>query len=260
VVQAAKAANVPLDDYDRATLLGQVAELLSRHPDFGRRIAFKGGAIMRLVDGSPRLSRDLDGVLISGRPIRAQAVRAALDTPEARQIVVSVGKFVQEGRTGLRFPVIVCHPISGVGNVELSLSINWKHPLLLDAVLEEVVIRGRRVTLLTVARPERAAEKVRAFVVRGLDRDAFDLYEYARKTLTVDDWRLLPGLVSRKIEEDSAVEHGSRPQAAFDRKLAALETGWSERRTLVLTAGKPSWGDLQTSILRFRSLVPEKKG
>ena len=57
-------------DVDRAIILGQLAELLMAHPRIGSSVAYKGGAIMNLVDGSPRLSRDLDGAAVSGRPVR----------------------------------------------------------------------------------------------------------------------------------------------------------------------------------------------
>jgi hypothetical protein len=36
----------------------------------GQVLAFKGGAIMTLIDGSPRLSADLDAVVVTGRAVR----------------------------------------------------------------------------------------------------------------------------------------------------------------------------------------------
>jgi hypothetical protein len=54
VAQAALAAHVEPEDLDRAAILGQMAFFLTKHPRIGRRIAFKGGAVMRLLDGSPR--------------------------------------------------------------------------------------------------------------------------------------------------------------------------------------------------------------
>lgn len=69
VRRAAAEASIEVNEYERALVLGQVAELLAAHPQIGGRVAFKGGAIMRLIDGSPRLSRDLDASLVSGRPI-----------------------------------------------------------------------------------------------------------------------------------------------------------------------------------------------
>ena len=76
VKRAAAEASVPVNDYERALVLGQVAELLAAHPGIGGRIAFKGGAIMRLVDDSPRLSKDLDASLVSGRTPRVDGREA----------------------------------------------------------------------------------------------------------------------------------------------------------------------------------------
>ncbi len=87
VRRAAAEANVDVNDYERAIVLGQVAELLALHPQIGGRIAFKGGAVMTLFDGSPRLSRDLDAVLVSGGRITEKMVREALGTPAAKMVV-----------------------------------------------------------------------------------------------------------------------------------------------------------------------------
>ncbi len=150
VIQAAKSATVPVNDYDRAIILGQIAGLLAIHPKIGGKIAFKGGAIMHLIDDSPRLSRDLDGVMVAGGRIREEIVREALGTPEARKIVKEVGRFSTIGKDGVRFPVIVCHPLSGIGGVTVSLSIHWGYPLLLKPEEADVTVHGRHVTLLVV--------------------------------------------------------------------------------------------------------------
>lgn len=59
VRRQAEALGVPADAFERALILGQLVALLSQHPRMRHAVAFKGGAIMRLVDQSPRLSRDL---------------------------------------------------------------------------------------------------------------------------------------------------------------------------------------------------------
>ena len=68
--RTARQLGVSAADYERADILAQIAELLVRHPAIGNVLAFKGGAIMTLVDGSPRLSADLDAVVVTGRALR----------------------------------------------------------------------------------------------------------------------------------------------------------------------------------------------
>ena len=75
--RAARQLGVSASDYERADILAQVAELLMRHQAIGEMLAFKGGAIMTLIDGSPRLSADLDAVVVTGRAVRDSQVRAA---------------------------------------------------------------------------------------------------------------------------------------------------------------------------------------
>jgi hypothetical protein len=71
VVLAARQANVPLDEWDRAQVLGRIAGLIAAHPKVRGMLAFKGGAIMHLVDrlqGSPRSARS--GRLRAGLRVR----------------------------------------------------------------------------------------------------------------------------------------------------------------------------------------------
>ena len=133
VVQAAKDADVPIDDWDRAQVLGQLAGLLAAHPSIAGKIAFKGGAVMHLIDGSPRLSRDLDGVLVAAGRVTEATIRNALGTPKARKVVIEVSRFVTTTPDSILFQVITCHPVSGIGRVGVQLSINWQAPLLLAA-------------------------------------------------------------------------------------------------------------------------------
>jgi hypothetical protein len=90
--RAARQLGVSASDYERADTLAQIAELLMRSPALGQMLAFKGGAIMTLIDGSPRLSADLDAVVVTGRPVRDRAAHAALLTElEGRHLVTAVG-------------------------------------------------------------------------------------------------------------------------------------------------------------------------
>lgn len=198
VVRAAETASVPLDDFERALVLGQIAGLLAAHPKVGGKVAFKGGA------------------MVTGGRISEAIVREALSTPEAGQVVKRIERFAMLGTKGLRFPVIACHPLSGVDEITVTLSIHWDAPLILRAEPETVVINGRKVTFLVVARLERLAEKIRAFVDRGLDRDAFDLYHFSMKGLSVDDVAQLPALVEQKLREDDDLPADADPHALFD--------------------------------------------
>ena len=119
VVRFADKAKVSVNEYERALVLGQVADLLAEHPRIGGRIAFKGGAVMTLFDDSPRLSRDLDAVLVSGERITEAIVRQSLSTTAAKRIVIRIDRFISTDRKGIRFPVVVCHPLSGRGEVHL---------------------------------------------------------------------------------------------------------------------------------------------
>lgn len=259
VIQAAKSATVPVNDYDRAIILGQIAGLLAIHPKIGGKIAFKGGAIMHLIDDSPRLSRDLDGVMVAGGRIREEIVREALGTPEARKIVKEVGRFSTIGKDGVRFPVIVCHPLSGIGDVTVSLSIHWGYPLLLKPEEADVTVHGRPVTLLVVARVERLAEKIRAFLDRGLDRDAYDLYQFAQKGLSAEQEKALPDLVERKMREDAEIEVNVDLHARYEQHLSKLASSWGQAGGLVVTRDVPAWQEVKPKVERFKQFLPQHK-
>ena len=259
VVRAAQEAKVPVGDYERALILGQIAGLLAGHPKVGGRIAFKGGAIMHLVEGSPRLSRDLDGSMVTGGRITEKVVRQALTTPEALRTVKRIDVFTRLGKTGLRFPVIACHPLSGVDEVTVTLSIHWDAPLLLAPEEATVTISGQSVTFLAVARAERLAEKIRAFVDRGLDRDAFDLYHYSIRGASPDQIAGLPGLVEQKLREDRDLAPGTDLHALFDRHLAALASTFGRFGGLTLLQDLPDWSSVEPRVRSFRSCVPATK-
>lgn len=260
VIRAADVASVGTNDYERAIILGQLAALLAAHPRIAGRIAFKGGAIMTLIDDSPRLSRDLDGVMATGGRVGERTVRDALtDSDEARRIVKRVDRFAKTGRSGLRFPVIVCHPLSGKGDVTVMLSINWSEPLLLKPENRTVTILGRDVVLPIVARIERVAEKVRAFLDRGEDRDAFDLYHFSGRGLDGAEWALLPRLVQRKIDVDDDLPSGTDLRAIFDEHLAAIATSWAQRGGLTVMHSVPTWDEVRPRVEQFRAHIPMMK-
>ncbi len=259
VRRAAEEANVAVNEYERALVLGQVAELLAAHPRVGGKIAFKGGAVMTLFDESPRLSRDLDAVLVSGGRISEATVREALSTPEAKKVVVRVDRFVTTDKKGIRFPVVVCHPLSGKGEVHLQVSINWSSPLLCETETGTFKIGSRKVTLRIMARRERLAEKIRAFLVRGEDRDAFDLSHYVSRGLPREHWEQMPGLVEEKLRVDTDLAAGADLHALFDDHLEALATTWGKRGGLTLITGLPTWDVVRPRVARLKRYVPKVK-
>jgi hypothetical protein len=259
VRRAAEEASVAVNDYERALVLGQVAELLAAHPRIGGRIAFKGGAVMTLFDGSPRLSRDLDAVLVSGGRISEAIVRQALSAPEARKVVMRVDRFVTSDKKGIRFPVVVCHPLSGRGEVHLMLSINWSSPLLCEPEPGTFEIGDRTVTLRTMARWERLAEKVRAFLDRGEDRDAFDLAHFVERGLKLDEWETLPGLIEQKMRVDEDLPAGCDLHALFDQHIDEIGPAWGTRGGLTLMRETPSWDEVLPRIRRLKRHVPRHK-
>jgi Domain of unknown function (DUF1814). len=259
VVQAAKDATVELEDYERAQVLGQVAALLAAHPKIRGEIAFKGGAIMHLVDGSPRLSRDLDGVMASARRVTERTVREALSTDEAKRVVLRVDKFVTVGKKGIRFPIIACRPLSGVGEIAVTLSIHWDYPLHRKPGAVELTIAGRKVVIPVVERIERLAEKVRAFIDRGLARDAFDLHHQNEKGLSRTDLANLAELVPAKLREDDELPADAKPLTLFNDNVAALESTWARGRGLVMTAAAPAWEDVKRSLAVYPPFIPVVK-
>jgi predicted nucleotidyltransferase component of viral defense system len=257
VIKAAEQANVPFEDVDRAQILGQIAWLVAAHPKVAGRIAFKGGAIMHLVDSSPRLSRDIDGAMVVKERVSEKTIREALGTPAARRVVIRVDKMMSETSHSIAFPVVVCHPTTGRGEIGLKLEINWLAPLLLKAEVKLVTINGREISIPVVARLERAAEKVRAFLVRGRPGDAFDLY-YNSTRLSKADRDSLPGLVAVKLHEDGDVPSGPGLRARFDKMVAKAGSEWTTGG-IVIMGGRPPWSNVEPAVVGFKYCIPDRK-
>lgn len=245
-------------DEDRAVILGQLAELLAAHPGIGRRIAFKGGAIMHLVDGSARLSRDLDGAVVAGRPVRRVRVEQALSTPAARRVVVSVPRIVNENPSSLVFPVITCRSLSRRGQATLgvSFSINWDDPLLDPPMMATVQLGSRAAQIPVLTARERAAEKVRTFLARGQARDAYDLRHFGAHTLTATDRRRLPQLIARKLAGHVPEDRNLR--ARWDEQTDLAGEAYERGEGLVLLRPKPPWTEVLRELQRFRTFLPRR--
>lgn len=78
---------VPSEDLDRALIIGQIAGLLIKDDALKGKLAHKGAAVLRLVEKSQRLSRDLDSADIRGQRVTARAIERALSTAEAKKVV-----------------------------------------------------------------------------------------------------------------------------------------------------------------------------
>lgn len=245
-------------DEDRAVILGQLAELLAAHPRIGRRIAFKGGAIMHLVDGSARLSRDLDGSVVAGRPVRRVWVEQALSTPAARRVVVSVPRIVNENPSSLVFPVVTCRSLSRRGQATLgvSFSINWDDPLLDPPRMATVQLGSRAAQIPVLTARERAAEKVRTFLTRGQARDAYDLHHFGAHTLTATDRRRLPQLISRKLA-GHVPDHWDL-RARWDEQTDLAREAYERGEGLVVLRPKPPWNEVLHELQRFRTCLPRR--
>jgi predicted nucleotidyltransferase component of viral defense system len=249
--RAARQLGVSASDYERADILAQIAELLMRSAALGQMLAFKGGAIMTLIDGSPRLSADLDAVVVTGRSVRDRPVRAALLAQlDGRRIVTDVG-IMNPGRQSLQYPFVHARSFSGLGAVNIRLEVSWREPPLLPAEMVDVRIprdfriaagRPRLIRLPVLARVERIAEKVRAFLERGLDRDAFDLHYHARG-LTTSDRRRLRGLIQRKLESGELPD-GCDLHMQFATALESARQAWP--RGLVIVSEPPAWTKVET--------------
>lgn len=251
--RAAEQLGVSASDYERADILAQIAELLTRHPAIGQMLAFKGGAIMTLIDGSPRLSADLDAVVVTGRAVRDRQVRAALlGDLDGRRIVTDVG-VVNPGRQSLQYPFVQARSFSGLGNVNIRVEISWREVPLLPAERVEIriprdvhvgVSRPRLIRLPVLARVERIAEKVRAFLERGLDRDAFDLHYHARRLSQAERTRLRT-LIQRKLASGE-LEEGCDLHRQFSTALEGARQRWP--RGLVIVSDPPEWKDVERAL------------
>ena len=257
VAQAALSAHVDPEDLDRAAILGQMAFFLIQHPRIGQRIAFKGGAVMKLLDGSPRFSGDLDGVAVAGKPIQRKWIEEALwDNPEAKRVFLGKPRIVNKTAHAISFPIVECRAIgSGKNPITVKLSINWSEPLVLDAVWRALPIHGlaEPVMIPTVDARERAAEKVRALVERADVNDGYDLNQFANRGFTAGDWAEIVRIVPLKLQ-NSTVDLTADLLAQFDAQLESVRRSWPGE--LRVAGGIPAWELVKAGIERFRETVP----
>jgi Nucleotidyl transferase AbiEii toxin, Type IV TA system len=259
-IRAAHAARISPAELDRAKILAQIAAHLASHRQIRGRIAFKGGAIMHLIDNSPRHSGDLDGVVISGRALQQRWIDEALwDNPLAARTFIARPRLVNANETSLVYPIIECRAIgSGQNPITVKMSISWAEPLLLDPVWCELSVHGFQdvVRVPTVDPRERNAEKVRAFLERASVNDAYDLDQFAGRGYSREDWnevrRLIPLKVQHSIDQ-SRIAAGTNLSDLFDLRLAEVEAGWPG--SLIVQGEIPEWGRVEPGVRRFRNLL-----
>ena len=257
VRRQAEALGVPADAFERALILGQLVALLSQHPRMRHAVAFKGGAIMRLVDQSPRLSRDLDSSELQGRRVEEKWVRDALSTTAARRVVLGVERIVRRGTASISF-LVRCRPLTGGEEIPITVSVNWEEPLVLPPEQALIELPNReQVRVPVVHRAERAAEKVRAFLGRGEANDAHDLHWYGTRVLRTGDWKVLPHLVRRKLHL-LRVRPNTDLHRRFEEMRANAAGQWRRGQGLVVVANPPVWEEVDQQLTRLKRLIPQR--
>lgn len=258
VVRAAAAANVSVAEIDRARVLGQLAGLLLAHERLRDNLAYKGGAIMHLVDGSPRRSNDLDAHAVTSGPIKKEWLIAALSTPAARRVVFAPPRRFREDNNSITIIGLDCHPPSGRGKIQVTMNISWESPLCLQHAWQDITVGDRTIRIPVMHRTERCAEKLAAFLRRDEVNDTYDLSVYAAR-LVARDWKLLlPEVVHVKLAHDARWMDGTDMQAVFDECLGPAEREWARNATALGIPAVPSWAQVSAALVRYRDVLPAK--
>ena len=211
---------------------------------------------MRLVDQSPRLSRDLDCSELRGRPVREEWVREALSPQAARQVVLGVERIVRRGTASLSF-LVRCRSLTGGEEIPITVSVNWEEPLVLAPERQSIELpNGAQVRVPVVHRAERCAEKVRAFLERGEASDAHDLHWFGSRVLEPKDWDVLPNLTRKKVRLLRVPQSTDLHRRFEDMRVNAREQ-WRRGQGLVVVADLPAWEEVHQQLTRCKRLVPQ---
>ncbi|HEV8654415.1 MAG TPA: nucleotidyl transferase AbiEii/AbiGii toxin family protein [Candidatus Limnocylindria bacterium] len=249
---------VPSEDLDRALIIGQVAGLLIKEGALKGKLAHKGAAILRLVDHSQRLSRDLDSADIRGQRVTARAIDRALSTAEAKKVVLKVTPN-RPGQNSISF-LVECRRFAGGTTLPITITINWSEPFILPVVMGDYLLpNGTPIKVPIMQAVERAAEKVRAFLTRGEAADAYDLWWYWNRVLTTIDREKLPSLIRRKLVSSARRIPGADDlHVRFDEMRASAHDEWTTGQGLVLSGRKPDWKDVDAALLKSKARTPGK--
>ncbi len=249
---------VPSEDLDRALIIGQIAELLIKDDALKGKLAHKGAAVLRLVEKSQRLSRDLDSADIRGHRVTARAIERALSTAEAKKVVLKVTSN-RPGQSSISF-LVECRRLAGGATLPISITINWSEPFILPVVMGDYLLpNGTPIKVPVMQAVERAAEKVRAFLTRGEASDAYDLWWYWTRVLTTINRQKLPSLIRRKLASSARpIPSADTLHERFDEMRANAEDEWATGKGLVLSGRKPDWKDVDAALLKFKARTPAK--
>ncbi len=249
---------VPSEDLDRALIIGQIAELLIKDDALKGKLAHKGAAVLRLVEKSQRLSRDLDSADIRGHRVTARAIERALSTAEAKKVVLKVTPN-RPGQSSISF-LVECRRLAGGATLPISITINWSEPFILPVVMGDYLLpNGTPIKVPVMQAVERAAEKVRAFLTRGEASDAYDLWWYWTRVLTTINRQKLPSLIRRKLASSARpIPSADTLHERFDEMRANAEDEWATGKGLVLSGRKPDWKDVDAALLKFKARTPAK--
>ncbi len=254
VVQRANELGVKPEDLDRTLIIGQIAALRVKHPALKGKIAHKGAAMLRLVNASERLSRDLDSADIRGNAMNEQTIRDALGTKDAAKVVTGIDRIVARGKESLAL-IVHCRSLRGGASVPITVSINWSEPFVRKPVMESYSLPdGTPITVPVMDPLERAAEKVRAFMTRGEASDAYDLWWYATKVLKVKEIQGLGPLIQTKFASSRLGAGDMLVQ--FDEMRANAKEEWATGQGLTIAGTKPPWAEVDTALMRFKSVTP----
>ena len=249
---------VSSEDFERALIIGQIAGLLVREPSLKGKLAHKGAAVLRLVEKSERLSRDLDSADIRGERVDTRLIIRALSTADAKKVVLKLVPN-RPGQNSVTF-LVECRRLSGGATLPITITINWSEPFLLPPVMADYRLPdGTPIKVPVMRAVEPSAEKVRAFLSRGEATDAYDLWWYWSRVLTTVDREKLPGLIKRKLLSTTRPVPGADDlHARFDAMRENAEEEWASGKGLVLSGKKPDWKDVDAALLRFKARVRQK--
>jgi hypothetical protein len=249
---------VSAEDFERALIIGQIAGLLIKDPGLKGKLAHKGAAMLRLVDKSERLSRDLDSADIRGERVDTRLIVRALTTAEAKKVVLKIVPS-RPGQNNVSF-LVECRRLSGGATLPITITINWSEPFVMPPVMADYQLPdGTPIKVPVMRAVERSAEKVRAFLSRGEATDAYDLWWYWSRVLTTTDREKLPSLIKRKLLAATrpVPGHGDL-HARFDEMRENSEEEWGSGKGLVLSGKKPDWRDVDGALLKFKARVQQR--
>ncbi|MBN1458860.1 MAG: nucleotidyl transferase AbiEii/AbiGii toxin family protein [Armatimonadetes bacterium] len=180
IVRVATESTFPSGPLEKVIRLGEVVELVSRHPLLSRVLALKGGTALNLFDGPPpRLSVDLDFNYV-GALDRAEMLSERPDVERAVEAIAhELGYRVQrsgEEHAGRKVFLNYTNTMGGMDRIEVDL--NFAHRLPLVPLRRATMWQPAELHQPEVAvcgLEEIAAGKICATLDRYRPRDLFDL-------------------------------------------------------------------------------------